>query len=92
MKLLPLFGIGSTFAFSKAENAYTLTTPGAGCLVCEYVNIAVNEDAAITALEDESSTIPCIAAITVLEILFPSFNFVILAWYPTGRCRGTCYS
>ena len=69
MKLLPLFGIGSTFAFIKTENDYALGDTSAGCLVCEYVNIAASEAGAITALIDDSSTIPCIAAKTVLEIL-----------------------
>ncbi|CBY08581.1 unnamed protein product [Oikopleura dioica] len=64
MKLLPLFGIGSTFAFSKTENAYALGDSTAGCLVCEYVNIANTEQLAIDALEDNTSTIPCIAAKT----------------------------
>ena len=83
MKLLPLFGIGSTFAFTKTENAYEVddgdVTTATGCLVCEYVNIAANEADAITALKDSSSSIPCIAAVTVCLLLFLSFNFVILA-------------
>ena len=74
MKLLPLLGIGSTFAFTKTENDYELADNSAGCLVCEYVNIANTEQLAIDALEDESSTIPCIAA-TVLNF-FLSNNFV----------------
>merc|ERR1719223_2363074 len=64
MKLLPLFGIGSTFAFTKIQNDYALTDGATGCLVCEYVNIAASEADAITALKDDSSTIPCIAAKT----------------------------
>ena len=66
MKLLPLFGIGSSFAFIKTENDYALADASAGCLVCEYVNVAASEADAITALKDASSTIPCIAAVTVL--------------------------
>jgi hypothetical protein len=80
MRLLPLFGIGSTFAFTKTQNAYEVDdgsdNTATGCLVCEYVNIATTEADAITALKDDASTIPCIAAKTVLKILFLLFNFV----------------
>ena len=68
MRLLPLFGIGSTFAFDKTEHAYALADDSTGCLVCEYVNIAATEAAAITALTDDTSTVPCIAAKTVRNI------------------------
>ena len=69
MKLLPLLGISSSYAFSKTEGDYQLDDGNGvgidGCLVCEYINVAANEDDAQDALADNASTIPCINANTV---------------------------
>ena len=70
MKLLPLFGIGAAFAdpWDKTTNQkeYSIDDGAggttAGCLICEYVNIAANEAAAVAALTESTAadTVPCI--------------------------------
>ena len=67
MKLLPLLGISSSYAFSKTEEQLVATDDAGKCLVCEYVNVAASEADAIAALEG-SAAVPCVVPETDVRI------------------------